>query len=67
MENTRVHKAAGTQAAMNMIQFWPGTSVQKSLHNEFNWQGQPSKIMQLLDMRIINTSKLQKINVEKKP
>ena len=52
---------------MNMIQFWPGTSVQKSLHNEFNWQGKPSKIMQLLDMRIINTSKLQKINVEKKP
>ena len=67
MENTGIHKASRTQAAMNIIQFWPGTTIQKSLHNEFNWQGQPSKIMQSLDMRIINTSKLQKINVEKKP
>lgn len=67
MEDTGIHEASGTQAIMKFVEFWPGTTVQKTLHNEFNWQGQPSKIMQLLDMRIINTSKLQKINVEKKP
>lgn len=36
------------------IQYWPGTKIQKSLHNVFNWQGQPSKLAKALKPANIN-------------
>lgn len=28
------------------IEYWPGTGIQKSKHNVFNWQGKPSRLTQ---------------------
>ena len=65
MENTRVQQTSRTEESLNI--YWPGTKVYKSRHNAFNWEGQPSKVMQHMDMKIANINKLQKVSLSKKP
>lgn len=44
--------------------YWPGTKILKTRHNDFNWEGKPSQIMQLPEMKNINLAKQQKINLK---
>lgn len=37
--------------------YWPGTTILKTRHNDFNWRGKPSVITSQLDFIISNNSK----------
>ena len=40
------------------MNYWPGTKIMKTHHNAFNWKGKESQLMQDVEMRNINNSKI---------
>lgn len=60
----QIHKTSRTETTMKEFDiYWPGTKILKTRHNAFNWQGKPSQIMQLQEMKNINQAKQQKVNL----
>ncbi len=45
--------------------YWPGTTILKTRHNAFNWQGKTSRLMQDTEMKNINQAKMQKVDLKK--